>query len=257
MTTAISTFSGVQRTSFADRDAARSDQVPTYKAKVGAIDRISLVSDRKGPPALVVARVHAHFSEDKAKKGLGYVLCKSTFKKQGDMEVPETVATCCRLMGDARKRCAALVIKYNADPKNGQPTKPVGFQALVWLFPPDKFENLFTIHEEFADKDEEGNITNSGLNKVDLLISCEDELYQKIKIVPSPTCVQNHPTFVAEYGQTLLDWEKNIGPRLDRVVAREVSDEMIVAAMTGQGAGVAAANVAPMQAPKEIDDLFK
>lgn len=256
-TTAVQTFSGVQRTSFADRDAAKSDQVPTYKAKVGTIDRISLVSkDRIEAPALAVARVHSDFSDDPAKKGLGYILCKSTFKRQGDMEVPDTVATCCKLMGESKKRCAAMIIKY-ASTSNGQPSKPVSFQPLVWLFPPDKFENLFTIHDEFAERNEAGDITVSGLNKVDLIISCEDEKFQKIKIVPSPQCVQNHPSFAESFGATLSEWEKSVSTRLDRILGREISDEILVQTFGAGSGGVAVTTVAPMTAPKEIDDLFK
>jgi hypothetical protein len=257
--TAVQVFSGVQRTTFANRDAARSDNVPTYKAKTGVVDRISIVNTIPGePPTPLVARVHTDFSDNPARKGLGYVICKSTYKRQGEMEIIDKAATCCQHMGESRKRCAALVIKYNANPQTGAPVKPVNFQALVWLFPPDKFENLFTIHEEFAERNEKDEIVVSGLSKVDLIISCEDDKFQKIKIVPSPSRVQSAPQFKEAFGQTLADWEAATLPRLDKVIGREVSDAEILAAVGAAAAGGASHSptVAAPRPPAEIENLF-
>lgn len=234
--TALTTISGVQRTSFGDANAAKTDNIPTYKGKKGITERIAVISAAN----LIVGR--SHFSDV---QGVGYVLCRSTFKRSGDVEVPESIAQCCQMLPEARKRCTTFIIKYATD-KNGKPTQPLEFNMMAWVFGPEKFEKLHAIH------------TEHGLENVDLLVTCEDEQFQKLTFVPTSRerCYRALPAFKQRYDQTIADWVRAMQGKLERNIGREVSDADLIKKL-GTGAGAASASsVAPMTAAPEIAALF-
>jgi hypothetical protein len=244
---AMTVFSGVQRTSFADRNAATTDKMPTYKGKTGNTDRICLVSS----DVLAVARVHNHFIEGHPEQSLGYVLCKSTYKRNGDMEVPDKIGVCCQYLPEATKRCVTFVIRYSAD-KNGKPTKPVEYTTLAWVFGPSKFEDLRAIQEEGYD-----------LNKTDLIVTCEDDKFQKLKFIPSPTCVRDLPEFRQRFDESIKQWLDAATGKMERVLGRSMPDAEIIqkargaAGLAPAGGGTGAPVGVQQQAvPSDIEGLF-
>lgn len=247
--TALQTFSGIAQTSFGDRDAARTDQIPTYKATEKRKDRIAIIDASK----LSVARTHAHFS-DKKGEGLGYVICKSKYALKGGVEVPVEVAKCCEYLPDARKRCGTWIIRYACDPNTGRPLKPLDYTLMAWIFTGRTFENLFTINEEYT-KD-----GVNGLELVDLVIDCEDTEYQKIKIIPSPNRIAAMEQFKKDHAQEVEDWVKAMAPRMAKALGREVTDQQILAVAGGgassSGGPAPDVNVKPQSAPSDMDDLF-
>jgi hypothetical protein len=161
-TQAMTAFTGVQQTSFADRDAARGDKIPQYKGKEGVVDRIVILD----PSILFVGRRHNHFIEGKQDQSLGYVLCQSTYLRQeGGIEIPDKIARCCQVLSEARKVCGTWIGKYSTD-ASGKPIKTIDaagkasvqVQPMAWLFGTDKYDNLFQIHDEFAEKDEQDRV---------------------------------------------------------------------------------------------------
>ncbi len=255
MTEAMQAYSGVTQTSFMDRDAAKNDQIPKFKGVKGRIDRIAIVD----PNFILVGRAHSNFSDDKDKKGLGYVLCRSEYERQGDVEVTKRAALCCQMLPDATKRCATMVIHYATDVKG----KPVGTPETVeytlkaWNFTAEKFQNLADINEEFAQRDADGKVTVPGLALVDLLITCEDEAWQRIKIVPTPQCVRNMAPFVAKHAESIASVVKAFKPRLVRTIGRDVSDQDLIEKLGGSGSGsVSAPAIKPQAAPEDIQALF-
>lgn len=260
-TTAMSPFGGMKATTFADRDSARSDQFPMYKGKTDQTDRIAIIN----PDFLLVAPSHAHFTEKgSAEKGLGYILCKSERKMQEGFEIVTREAACCRLIGEARKRCGTLIVKFDADQRTGKVIgPPVRFSLMGWVFSPKTYEKLYTIFDEYTERAEDGSITKNGLACVDLIVACEDEEYQKITITPSNPngSVRANPKFNEQYGKTLNDWFAGMSARFAKQVARDVSEQEIIAKLGG-GSAAGGNGEAPRtgrvaeQVPEEVDSLF-
>jgi hypothetical protein len=243
-TQAMTRFTGVQQTKFSDRAAAKGDQTPVYKAKKGIIDRIAILD----PNIMDVGRAHGHFVEGQKGQGLGYVLCKSTYKREGDFEVPENVALCCQQLPEARKRLATFIIRYSVDPKSGMPTKPLDFTLLAWVFSPEKFTDLDTLAQQGYD-----------LGATDLIVNCEDDNYQKIKFFPAKECVRAMPEFKSRYGAQLDSFVAAMRPKLARVIGRDVTDqEILEKAGNGRDSQAVGAGrrVEPMQVPDDVAGLF-
>lgn len=247
-TTAIQSFSGIQRVGFGSKEAARTDQIPKFSGKEGETARIAIID-----PALLL-RARAHFPAKKT-EGVGYVLCKSTYREMGDLEVPDTIAYCCKALPESKIRMGTLIVKYDVNPRNGNVQaqtgpdgKPdaatVGFTPMAWIFSPTKYEAIADLLTAEYD-----------LGQHDLIITCEDEEWQRLKITPAKTRIMNMPGFVERHGARIKAWVEFSQHKLAKEIAREYTDQELLEKLGG-GTASAAPSVPEMKVPADIAAIF-
>lgn len=78
---------------------------------------------------------------------------------------------CCEILGPAKWRVGAVIIKYGTD-KLGNLKKPFSYELLPWLFSEQTYLKLKTVNGEFP------------LATHDLKVSCTNEEYQHLDITP-------------------------------------------------------------------------
>jgi hypothetical protein len=118
-----------------------------YKGKKGVTDRGAIVySD----PTAMFAGAKIHFKDR-------FFLCKK--------------GLCCEKLGAAKWRVGAVLVKYGTD-KFGVLKEPFSYELYPWIFSETTFIKLKAVDKEFL------------LTTHDIKISCTNEEYQHIEIVP-------------------------------------------------------------------------
>lgn len=223
---------GARATNF-DDESIKSSQVEGYKAKAGSTDRIAVVD----PAVVVVGRAHY------GGPGVGYVLCKSEYTVDAGVEVLSRKGACCLHMPDEAKiRIVVPIIKYATKP-NGELLKPFTMEYLVWRINEAKFAQLRGIHKEW------------GLDKHDLIITCDDEKYQTLTISVARDRVANHPEVQKQFGSEVAAFMAQMVPKLSKQIGNDVSETELLNKL---GKTAPAATVRVSDAPVgNIDDLLR
>lgn len=118
-----------------------------YKGKKNEVHRAGIVYT---DPSAMFAGSKIHFKDR-------FFLCKK--------------GECCKVLGPAKWRVGATIVKYNTD-KLGNIKKPFGYELLPWIFSEQTYLKLKTTNSEFS------------LTTHDIKISCSNEEYQHLDINP-------------------------------------------------------------------------
>lgn len=193
----------VWETSFDDETITAQD-FDTYKGRKGVTDRIGILQ----PTKVKISRIHFQ-------TGLGFVLCNSEYRLQGNMEVCTKVAPCCEHLPEAKKRITTTVIKYDTKP-DGSLIEPFGFTLLVWRFSDDKFVQLRNINKEWP------------LTEHDLLASCDEETYQRMAFSACKQALFRAPKFIEVHGKQVEQWLQAIEPKLIKAAGRKLTNQELL-----------------------------
>lgn len=158
-----------------------------YKGKKGETHRIGLVYT---DPKLMFSGAKIHFKDR-------YFICKK--------------GKCCEILGPARWRVGALVVKYATD-RNGNPKKPFGFDIYPWVFGEQTYAKLKSANSEFS-------LTNH-----DIKITCDNDEYQHLNI---NACQESIWTSKEELKTAVLSQAKPYWESLKRTIASDLSVEEI------------------------------
>ena len=202
LTKALSGLPTTARATSFDDESIKSNRVESYKAKAGNTDRICILD----PRLVVVGRSHY------GGEGVGYVLCKSTYKMEGSIEVLDRKALCCTHMGEPKLGIVVPIAKYQTKP-TGEPIKPLSVDYLVWRINDERFGQLRMIHKEW------------GLDKHDLIVTCEDETYQRVNVALAKERILAHEQVKAKFDEEVAAFLLSIAPKLTREIGSDVSDE--------------------------------
>ena len=126
-----------------ENEAIRGSNFEKYKGKKGETHRIGIVFEVADK---LFRGKKVHFKEK-------YFVC--------------TGKTCCKVLGPAKTRIVATIIKYNTD-RTGVVTKPFGYEILPWNFSENAFLKLKTLNSEYP------------LTEHDIKISCTNQDYQHL-----------------------------------------------------------------------------
>jgi hypothetical protein len=145
---------GLETFSF-DNEEIRSGIYEKYKGKKGQIDRCAIIYT---DPKAMFAGTKVHFKER-------FFLCKK--------------GKCCEICGPAKWRVGSVIIKYGTD-KQGNPKKPFSYELFPWIFSEQTYIKLKGVNSEFP------------LATHDVKISCTNEEYQHLDIVPCSESIWTH-----------------------------------------------------------------
>ena len=158
-----------------------------YKGKKGETHRAAIVySD----PKVMVCGTKVHFKDR-------FFLCKK--------------GKCCEVLGPAKHRIGAVLIKYSTD-KLGTIKKPFGYDLYPWLFSEATYAKLKAINSEFP------------LANHDIKISCDNEDYQHLNII---ACNESIWTAKDELKTMVLEQAKPIWESVKKSIASDLSLEQI------------------------------
>lgn len=229
----------VQRAELGD-ESIKTGDYDVYKARAKHVDRIGLINPRD----IVWGRIH--YVE--AGQTKGYFVCNTVFDKQNGVEVPQRMAVCCEKFGLPSKRFAALIIHYGTD-ASGRLLTPFSYSLKVWRFGEKVFDQLRTQNREMP------------LEQHDLLVSCQDEQFQKISFSACKESLVHNQTFRetpsptpngVKYGMLIDAYVASMMPRLDRTVGTNASSQewaVLVGAAGGPSAGFGAVGQTVADAP--------
>ncbi len=158
-----------------------------YKGKKGETHRIGIIYT--DPTALFVGN-KIHFKEK-------YFICKK--------------GKCCELLGPARYRIGAVIIKYATD-KQGALKKPFSYDIYPWLFGEQTYAKLKSANSEFP------------LTTHDIKITCENEDYQNLTPSVCNECVW---TSKEELKKMVLEQARPMWESLKRSIGQDLSVEEI------------------------------
>lgn len=187
-----------------DDETVRLTDTTFFKGELGPQKRIFVA----GFENLTMERVH--YFEDLRQ----YVKCNSTYELQDDSKggkkwVKTRKSLCCEVNAPAA-RFATVVAVYDVDKKGNLRGKD--FDLQIWLFSGAKFGQLKTLNKEFPFKDH------------DLLITCTDEDFQKLTIMPAKdSLIARDPEWAAEVTEALSDYPHT--NELDKFLGKTVSEE--------------------------------
>ncbi len=158
-----------------------------YKGKKGEVHRSAIVYM---DPKAMFAGSKIHFKDR-------FFLCKK--------------GKCCEILGPAKWRVGAVIVKYNTD-KMGNLKKPFGYELYPWLFSEQTYLKLKTVNGEFP------------LATHDIKVSCSNEEYQHLDITP---CSESIWTAKDNIKQAILDEAKPIWDFIKKSIASNLSQEDI------------------------------
>jgi len=224
-----------------DEAAAARTQVDFYKGRKNITDRLAVLDLKR----IQAARRHFH---DATK---GPVICRSSFRRtttQGPdgktlyNEVMTKKEGCCEMLGESSKKFASPVVVYATDPK-GAFRKPFSFELKIWVFGAKIFQTLQEVHKEHD------------LATHDVKVTCTEEQYQNMTIVPCAEAMVAHAKFQAEYGVALKNWLDAVHSELRRAIGRDVPDDEIRKLIGEAPTGAAVAASGPLPGAS-LDDLL-
>lgn len=205
-------------TDFGD-ESVRQYEFELFNGRLGVTDRIYIMR----PKSIVKTRQHYN---DKTK----FILCNSTYVRQGEMDVMTVEAECCKKLGNNNLRFAALIIRYHTD-KAGQLIKPFVVPELrLWKFGVDKYLQLKAIAKEWP------------LDQHDLSINCSDEKFQKMTIGAMKNCIYKLPDFPADLTLQFETWANASTPKIPRELGKTMTDKEILELLGVAGAAPATMN---------------
>jgi hypothetical protein len=200
-------------TDFTD-ESVRQYEFELYNGRVGVTDRIYLLR----PSRIVKTRRHFH---DKTK----FIICNSTYARNGDHEVMTSEAQCCKLLGSNNLTFGALVIRYVTD-KNGNLVRPFVMPELkLWRLGTDKYLQLKAIAKEWPLADH------------DLSVVCSDEKFQKMTIGALKQCIYRMQDFPADLKQQFEQWAETSAAKIPREMGKVMTDADILVALGQAAAG--------------------
>lgn len=215
-----------------DDDSIKSTDIAFFKGEKAHKHRIFVMS-----PKPMFARVHYEG---------GYFLCKSTFEIKDGNTVCTKTAKCCKMLGQGPKLRFSVVVAVFDTKKDGtiktKNPEELDFEFQVWTFGEDKFQSLRTKHEEWD------------LTQHDLLITCNDEQYQKIEI---------------DVMKSTLTLNKQLKPRVDagwaactfkdtqKFLGRNLSEAEVIVKCGGEAeAGATTSNTGGEVAGQSLEDVL-
>jgi hypothetical protein len=158
-----------------------------YKAKENQIDRVAIVcTDSRA--MFVGTKVHSKDRDFLCMKG-----------------------KCCEILGPSKWCIGTVLIQYATD-KQGNLKKPFCFELLPWIFGEATFSNLKTMNSEFP------------LASHDIQISCENEDYQHLNILP---CNESIWTAKDELKNLILEQANPIWGHVKKFITSDVSVEEV------------------------------
>ena len=135
-----------------DNEEIKGGLYEKYKAKKNEVNRGAIVYT--DPKAMFVGH-QTHFKDR-------YFFCKK--------------GQCCQVLGPAKWRVGAVLIKYGTG-RDGTPKKPFSWELFPWAFSEVTYLKLKSMNAEFP------------LATHDIKISCTNEEYQHLDIVPCNECL--------------------------------------------------------------------
>lgn len=226
--------STARATTLAD-EGVRSSQVDGYKLKEGQTDRVAIID----PNLVVVGR--QHFGGE----GVGYVLCKSVYKMEGQVEVLDRKALCCTHMGEPKLRIVTPIVRYTTKP-TGEVIAPLTLEYFTWRIGPEMFGQLRATHKEWD------------LSQHDLLLTCEDEKFQRINITIAKERVISAPQIKEKFDAEIGAFITGVVPKMTKAIGNELTDDQLLQKL-GRGAAVVGAAAAARVSDSpigNIDDLL-
>lgn len=179
--------------------------IEKYKASASKVDRIGFITQKVIP-------VKFHFID-----GVGSVLCNG--------------GKCCELQGTPTIRYLFPIVEYQTDSEGNVTGGKVALKML------SAGEDLYKTIQTIA----KGSMAQGGIDKVDLLVTCTDEHYQKITLVQAGPALWRQYSAVAEF---LRDKWMQDGDKSYMAVARKVDDDTLMRLLDMEGAD---------EAPQTVD----
>lgn len=210
-----------------DDDSIATPDFEFYKGKTQWKERIGVLLPNR------IWGGRTHFVEQPADKK-GQYFCASTFERKGDIEICTQVAPCCERLDAAKFRFSAMIIHYHTQP-DGQLSRPFGFKLKVWRFSDKTFNQLRTTHKEW------------NLQEHDLIVTTEDEKYQRMQFALCKEAITRRPEFLKEYGEALRAWLQTVMPKMEKSVARKLTPAEWAALLQG--------GTIPMVANDQVDNI--
>lgn len=158
-----------------------------YKGKKNQVDRVAIIYT---DPKAMFAGSKIHFKDR-------FFLCKK--------------GKCCEILGPAKWRVGAVLIKYGTD-KQGMIKKPFEFSLMPWIFGEQTYVKLKNTNSEFP------------LANHDIKISCTNEEYQHLDLTP---CNESVWTAKDELKTSILEQAKPIWEYVKKSIASDLSVEEI------------------------------
>jgi hypothetical protein len=191
-----------------DNEEIKGGLFEKYKAKKNETHRTAIVySD---PKAMFVGHP-THFKDR-------YFFCKK--------------GKCCEVLGPAKYRVGAVLIKYNTD-RAGVPKKPFAWELFPWAFSEVTYLKLKSMNAEFP------------LATHDIKISCTNEEYQHLDIVPCNECLWISRD---ELKTQIQEQAKPIWDSLKKTLASDLTVEQI-----GELLGIGGGTVAGVDPSSKLD----
>lgn len=170
-----------------ENEGIKSSLYEKYKGKKGETHRSAIVYI---DPKAMFAGSKIHFKDR-------FFLCKK--------------GKCCDILGPAKWRVGAVIIKYSTD-RLGNIKKPFSYELLPWIFSEQTYLKLKTVNSEFP------------LTTHDIKVSCTNEEYQHIDITP---CNESIWTAKDSIKEAVLADAKPIWEFIKKSIAQNLSIEEI------------------------------
>jgi hypothetical protein len=158
-----------------------------YKGKKNQTDRIAIVYT---DPKAMFAGQKIHYKDR-------YFLCKK--------------GKCCEVLGPAKWRVGAVIIKYATD-KMGTPKKPFSWELFPWIFGEQTYAKLKGVNSEFS------------LATHDMKITCDNDEYQHLNPM---ACQESLWTIKEDIKAQVLEAAKPYWESVKRSIASDLSVEEI------------------------------
>jgi hypothetical protein len=158
-----------------------------YKGKKGQVDRCAIVYT---DPKAMFAGMKIHYKDKR------YFQCVK--------------GKCCEVCGPSKWRMGSVIVKYGTD-KMGNPKKPLSYELAPWIFSEQTYIKLKGVNSEFP------------LATHDVKITCTNEEYQHLDIVPCSESIWTHESLKAN----ILSAAKPIWEYIKRGIASNLSVEEV------------------------------
>jgi hypothetical protein len=220
---------GYAQTGF-DDETIKTNDLEFYKGRKGITDRIAVLS-----PRIITVRTHY----DERYKTLGQIVCLSEYTRQGDIDMIAKTGACCEVLPEPRRRFGALVCQYHTDNK-GAMVKPFGFTLRLWRFSDDKYVALRSINSEFP------------LAEHDLLVTCEDEAYQRMQFTACRESVARREDFQKRFGAAVSQWINTVTPRVIKSLGHTYKAQELLAKLGQTAPTPASSDAGPVMDLKDL-----
>lgn len=192
--------------------------IEKYRASASKIDRIGFITNKVIP-------IKYHYIPEK-----GYILCFN--------------GKCCEIQGNPTIRYLFPIVVYQTDAEGSVCGGKVQLNMLA--AGDDLYKTIQTLHR--------GSASVGGIDKIDLLVTCTDEHYQKLTLVQAGPALWRTSMQMAEY---LRDqWLKN-ADKAYMAVARKVDEFSFLKMIDASDDGTDTNAGAPTYDASQTQDLSK